>query len=156
MARLKRLSTAFLSALRYELDEADRELGFVLACAAGSSVRSAAYSTRVLCQIAVWRKPGFRAPFGPHFYVAYLRDPQSNKTRSFALTRVNRRATGHRRSCHRQSAVKAGQRLSPAAIRGHTLFRQPYIVRYIASLPENINWHAASWIPVPANTQPPW
>ena len=30
MARLKRLSTAFLSALRYELDEADGELGFAL------------------------------------------------------------------------------------------------------------------------------
>ena len=83
MARLKRLSTAFLSALRYELDEADRELGLVLACAAGSSVRSAAYSTRVLCQIAVWRKLGFRAAFGPHFYVAYLRDPQSNKIAQF-------------------------------------------------------------------------
>ena len=83
MARLKRRSTEFLSALCCELDEADRELGFVLACAAGSSVRSAAYSTRVLCQIAVWRKPGFRAAFGPQFYVAYLRDPQSNKIAQF-------------------------------------------------------------------------
>ena len=83
MARLKRRSTAFLSALSYELDEADRELGFVLACAAGSSVRSAAYSTRVLCQIVVWRKPGFRAVFGPHFYVAYLRDSQRHKIAQF-------------------------------------------------------------------------
>ena len=28
--------------------------------------------------------PGFRASYGPHFYVAYLRDPQGNKIAIFA------------------------------------------------------------------------
>ncbi len=28
--------------------------------------------------------PGFRAPYGPHFYVGYLRDPQGNKIALFS------------------------------------------------------------------------
>ncbi|MEM7429193.1 MAG: VOC family protein [Pseudomonadota bacterium] len=29
-------------------------------------------------------QPGFRFPYGPHFYVGYLRDPQGNKIALFA------------------------------------------------------------------------
>lgn len=29
-------------------------------------------------------QPGFRAPYGPHFYVGYLRDPQGNKIAVFS------------------------------------------------------------------------
>ncbi len=29
-------------------------------------------------------RPGFRASYGPHFYVAYLRDPQGNKIALFS------------------------------------------------------------------------
>lgn len=29
-------------------------------------------------------QPGFRAAYGPHFYVAYLRDPQGNKIALFS------------------------------------------------------------------------
>ncbi|MCF2869946.1 VOC family protein [Octadecabacter sp. G9-8] len=29
-------------------------------------------------------KPGFRASYGPHFYVGYLRDPQGNKIALFS------------------------------------------------------------------------
>lgn len=29
-------------------------------------------------------KPGFRAAYGPHFYVGYLRDPQGNKIALFS------------------------------------------------------------------------
>lgn len=29
-------------------------------------------------------QPGFRASYGPHFYVAYLRDPQGNKIALFS------------------------------------------------------------------------
>ena len=29
-------------------------------------------------------KPGFRAAYGPHFYVGYLRDPQGNKLALFS------------------------------------------------------------------------
>ncbi len=29
-------------------------------------------------------QPGFRAAYGPHFYVAYLRDPQGNKIDLFS------------------------------------------------------------------------
>ena len=29
-------------------------------------------------------KPGFRAAYGPHFYVSYLRDPQGNKIALFS------------------------------------------------------------------------
>ncbi|SOE12397.1 catechol 2,3-dioxygenase-like lactoylglutathione lyase family enzyme [Hoeflea halophila] len=29
-------------------------------------------------------QPGFRAPYGPHFYVGYLRDPQGNKIALFS------------------------------------------------------------------------
>ena len=28
--------------------------------------------------------PGFRDPYGPHFYVGYLRDPQGNKLALFS------------------------------------------------------------------------
>lgn len=33
-------------------------------------------------------KPGFRASYGPHFYVGYLRDPQGNKIALFANDRT--------------------------------------------------------------------
>ncbi len=29
-------------------------------------------------------QPGFRASYGPHFYVGYLRDPQGNKIALFS------------------------------------------------------------------------
>ena len=29
-------------------------------------------------------QPGFRAAYGPHFYVSYLRDPQGNKIALFS------------------------------------------------------------------------
>ncbi|MDP5085787.1 MAG: VOC family protein [Yoonia sp.] len=32
-------------------------------------------------------KPGFRAAYGPHFYVGYLRDPQGNKIALFSNNR---------------------------------------------------------------------
>lgn len=33
-------------------------------------------------------KPGFRATYGPHFYVGYLRDPQGNKIAIFSADKT--------------------------------------------------------------------
>mgnify|MGYP001113165492 CR=1 FL=1 len=38
--------------------------------------------------------PGFRASYGSHFYVGYLRDPQGNKIAFFRTIRTNPAVTG--------------------------------------------------------------
>jgi hypothetical protein len=39
-------------------------------------------------------QPGFRASYGPHFYVGYLRDPQGNKIVLFSSNPIEPRREG--------------------------------------------------------------
>ncbi len=113
LARAKHFYTAFLPALGYRLDEGPDGLSFSLptgTAAADFYVKptfdgrpaTAGNGTMIAFEAANQAEvrllhsralsaggsdegqPGFRAAYGPRFYVAYLRDPQGNKLALFS------------------------------------------------------------------------
>jgi len=112
MARAERFYTAFLPALGYELSHYHGDLSYCLpggtlpdfyvkapfdggAAAAGNG-HMVAFEARSQAQVRALHAaalaaggtdagaPGFRAAYGPRFYVGYLRDPDGNKIALFS------------------------------------------------------------------------
>ena len=114
IARAKRFYSAFLPALDYSLKEGPEGLSYTLPEQPAalpdfyvkptfdghpaSAGNGAMIAFEVRCQKQVRDlysaalaaggfdegQPGFRASYGPHFYVGYLRDPQGNKIALFS------------------------------------------------------------------------
>ena len=106
IARAKRFYSAFLPALDYVLKEGPEGLSYTLPVVPGQSpvlprAASAGNGSMVAFEAQSQSQvrdlhaaalaaggsdegpPGFRASYGPHFYVGYLRDPQGNKIALF-------------------------------------------------------------------------
>ncbi len=109
----RRFYSAFLPALGYSLTEGPEGLSFVLPArpqgpdfyvkpafdgrpARAGNGTMVAFQVRSQAQVRALHAaaldgggrdegpPGFRAAYGPHFYVGYLRDPQGNKIALFS------------------------------------------------------------------------